>query len=265
MGFTMTRRQLVGGAAAVALLGLTGLTGCGGGGGGLSGKTLYAFPTTFGEGQTGVDEGGESTITFDDGETWHYAGSLWDYVDEMSGTWAEEGEDVVLTPSEAYGAITLRRLDGEDGYSVASKEDLGVRFYQSEDDARAYAEQSIEGAADRVREILESSEWGSGYRGITPTRAPEVEFADGGITYKRGEFPGTMVLRGPDEGDWEAGDHSGACDISVASLSDVGSGVSVPQYKGTISVGGEQVDFVLTLKDQAQLDIGQWSPFVAAA
>lgn len=184
------------------------------------------------------------------------------------GTSVGELYGIVADIAERNGNVRVGRnmwMAGEDGYSVAGKEDLGVRFYRSEDDARAYAEQSIEGTADRVREILESSEWGSGYRGITPTRAPEVEFADGGIAYRRGEFPGTMVLRGPADGDWEAGDHSGACDISVASLSDVGSGVSVPQYKGIISVGGERVDFVLTLKDQAQLDIGQWSPFVAAA
>lgn len=256
MEFMMTRRQLVGGAAAVALLGLTGLTGCDGGG--LSGKALYAFSTSFNEKQPDVDEGSKSTFTFNDDKNWSYTGSIWDYVDEMSGTWAQEGDAIVLTSSGAYNTITLQKVVDQDSYTVLGMEDAGIRFFFDEDAALEYVKQYISDSQELVCGILESNDWESPENAWTQVKAPEISFSDRELDYVKGEYTETVPAN-PMTADWESKDHSGEYELMITSLLGVGPN-DVPVYGGMLSMDGEQLTFTLRMSNalgKKELTVGR--------
>lgn len=236
MGFTVTRRQLVGGAAAVALLGLTGLAGCGSGS--VEGKTLYCA--------TAWDSGTMQTITFDDADTCRYAGEQ-----ELAGTWSQEGDDIVVSLPGGYEAMTLKKLDGGEGYEQAGWEDFGERYLFSEDEAREYREEFLDGSAERVAGVLESTVWRLEDDGSARTADEAISFGDGEATFSKGVYDQSAKFnRVPDSGSWVARDHSGEYEVEVDGFTASRSGSStVPLYTGTLTVGGEPVAFKLWLYD----------------
>lgn len=96
MAMNVSRRGFLGAVGLMSIAGLSGLSGCGPTG--VKGKTLYYISVcdnvALGK-MTNNKLGSETTITFDDGDGWHYAGSF-----ESSGTWRQEDENIVLSSSE---------------------------------------------------------------------------------------------------------------------------------------------------------------------
>lgn len=252
--FCMTRRQVLIAAGALAATGALGLAGCDGGG--IEGKTLYFFSTYTGGG-LGIEDGDESTFTFNEGDTWHFAGYR-----EMSGTWVEEGEDIVLTVSGGGGTTyTLLMLDGEDGYALSGAEDLGERYYLREDDAWDWHDEFVSGMPERVAGLLESGEWSIPTAGLSSIEQPTLSFSGGEAAYTKGGYAESGRDVGPGEGTWEASDHSGAYEVEIEKLSASTNGK--PTYRGVLSVGGEAVDFELALSDDSMTLTLSYNYFVS--
>lgn len=151
MAMNVSRRGFLGAVGLMSIAGLSGLSGCGPTG--VKGKTLYYISVcdnvALGK-MTNNKLGSETTITFDDGDGWHYAGSF-----ESSGTWRQEDENIVLSSSE-LGTLTLKKADDADAYIPSGDEEYGERYFLSEDDAKKYYEDYTGKAVARVKELLES-------------------------------------------------------------------------------------------------------------
>ena len=95
MAMNVSRRGFLGAVGLMSIAGLSGLSGCGMTG--VKGMTLYYVSVcdnvALGK-MTNNKLGSETTITFDDGDGWHYSGSF-----ESSGTWRQEDENIVLSSS----------------------------------------------------------------------------------------------------------------------------------------------------------------------
>jgi len=257
-GAAITRRDLVLGAGSLAAIGLLGLAGCEGtdpkGGTDakestdLRGKRLY-FKSTYRYASNGLKDGDLCTFTFDDDDdSWHYAGP-----NEYGGTWTMEGENVILALATGP-AMTLERLEDGDGYSLLGYEDVGVRYYLSEDDAQAWHDEFVGEAPERVAGYLESVTWGIPLGGSTATTKPTIAFSDGSITFPKGVWVHTYGA--PSADSWTSADHSGEYAVSIDTIL-VPSGyadTTAPLYQGTITVSGESTDFDLWVeKDTFQL------------
>ena len=92
MGLNLSRRQLIVSTGSLAALGLMGLTGCGDNG--VQGKTLYSVSFYEG-GYLGVEQAEAYTIAIHDADGWHITGTT-----QMSGTWMQDGDYIVLTSSK---------------------------------------------------------------------------------------------------------------------------------------------------------------------
>lgn len=251
MGLNLSRRQLIAGAGSLAALGLMGLTGCGDNG--VKGKTLYSVSFYEG-GKLGVEQGEASTIAFDDADGWHFTGTT-----QMSGTWMQDGDDIVLTSSKG-STMTLVKLDEGDGYEMTGIDDLGERYYLDEQAAQSYCDERINGLPDEVRGLLEGRGWEANeYGGQTVKET--LSFGDGEIAYTSGEYPTEGIYAGaaPDENSWEASDHSGACEVTVEDLEATTSANPSLKYSGTLTVEGQLVEYELgnsAFKGRMQLVLG---------
>lgn len=231
----ISRRGFFGGAASVALAGLMALTGCEGGTGGLEGKTLYCAPAW--------SSGKIQSVTFTDGENCNYAGDQ-----ELSGTWSQDDEAIVIA-LPGYESMTLKRVEGEDAYVQSGWEDLGERYYPTEEEAVEYRDEFLSGSGERVGTLLESTEWCLEADGNVRKADEAISFKDGKAEFEKGEYDESARFnKVPDEGKWVARDHSGECAVEVESFTASRSGSSmVPLYTGTLTVGGESVPFTLQI------------------
>lgn len=215
---------------------------CGCQGSGVRGQTLYSVSAWDG---MGVSAGDVSTITFGkDDDSFHHVSED----GEVTGTWADEGGDVVLTST--LGSVeTLEWLDDGSGYEVLGDEKLfGTHFYPSEEEAETYSDGYVSDAPQRVRGMLESAEFVAVSGGDRRTKDETISFADGTATFTKGEYEqeGYLFHAGPAEGMWSASDHSGKYEVTVDDMirSDA---TDSAQYKGTLTIDGESVDYKLTV------------------
>lgn len=243
------RMTALGLVAALALMSVLVLAGCQSGD--IHGKTLYSVSAWSG---TSYHLGNTATITFGESDdSWHYVPTDGGY--ETTGTWTEENGNLVLT-SSILGTTTL--VQSEDGsyYSIQGSEELfGSRYYFSEEQAQAYSEDYKTDAAERVQGILESTALAvssSSSRVADET----ISFADGSASFTKGEYEqeGYLFIQGPAEGSWTASDHSGNCSITVETMRRTNMG-SDAEYTGTLTVGGDEVDYILTLNDSGRVTL----------
>lgn len=243
----MKRHLLVFGlATTLALTSLGVLTGCQSD---VHGKTLYSVSSWDGG---GYSVGDVSTITFGaDDDSFHYVSEK----SEITGTWSDEEGDIVLT-STLWGVETLERLDDGSGYEVLGGEEaFGTRFYPTEEAAEAYSNEYVSDAPQRVRGVLESTEFVP-VSDNRRTKDETISFMDGTAAFTRGEYEqeGYLFLAGPSDGDWTASDHSGEYDLTVDDMTRS----SVPasaQYVGTLTLDGESVDYRLWVRESGQIEL----------
>lgn len=236
--------------AALALTPMVALSGCAASDD-VHGQTLYSVSAWDG---TSYDVGDTATITFaEDSDSWHYVPTDDGY--ETTGTWVDEDGDIVLT-SNLLGTTTLERSDDGSYYTALGDEELfGTRYYRSEEAAREYHDEYVAAAPDRVREVLESNDLSTS--GTVSTLTPEtVSFADGSATFTRGEYEqeGYLFVQGPAEGSWTASDHSGDYSVTVDAMRRTNMGNDA-EYSGTLTIGGDAVDYSLTLTESGRVTL----------
>lgn len=236
--------------AALALMSVLVLAGCQSGD--VHGKTLYSVSAWSG---TSYHLGNTATITFGESDdSWHYVPTDGGY--ETTGTWTEENGNLVLT-SSVLGTTTLVRSDDGSYYSVQGSEELfGSRYYLSEEQAQAYCEDYKSDAAERVQEVLESTMLAVSSSSSSRVSDETISFANGSASFTKGEYEqdGYLFIQGPAEGSWTAGDHSGNCAITVETMRRTNMG-SDAEYTGTLTVGGDDVDYTLTLNDSGRVTL----------
>lgn len=181
------------------------------------------------------------SVTFTDGETCNYVGDQ-----ELSGTWSQD-DDAVVIALPGYESMTLKRVEGEDAYVQSGWEDLGERYYPTEEEAVEYRDEFLSGSGERVGKLLESTEWRLEADGNVRKADEAISFKGGKVEFEKGEYDESARFnKVPDESKWVARDHSGECAVEVESFTASRSGSSmVPLYTGTLTVGGESVPFTL--------------------
>ena len=175
------------------------------------------------------------SVTFTDGETCNYVGDQ-----ELSGTWSQD-DDAVVIALPGYESMTLKRVEGEDAYVQSGWEDLGERYYPTEEEAVEYRDEFLSGSGERVGKLLESTEWRLEADGNVRKADEAISFKGGKVEFEKGEYDESARFnKVPDESKWVARDHSGECAVEVESFTASRSGSSmVPLYTGTLTVGGE--------------------------
>lgn len=212
-------------------------------------KTLYSVSSWDGG---GYSVGDVSTITFGAGDdSFHYVSEK----GEITGTWSDEEGDIVLTSS----LWASRRLSGWTTARAtrcwATRRRSGTRFYPTEEAAEAYSNEYVSDAPQRVRGVLESTEFVP-VSDNRRTKDETISFMDGTAVFTRGEYEqeGYLFLAGPSDGDWTASDHSGEYDLTVDDMTRS----SVPasaQYVGTLTLDGESVDYRLWVRESGQIEL----------
>ena len=229
----VSRRALVCGTASLALAGIMGLTGCEGGSDGLEGKTLYCAPAWNPEKM--------QSVTFLDGENCRYVGEQ-----ELSGTWSKD-DDAVVIAFPGYASMTLKKAEGEESYTQSGWEDLGERYFPTEEEAIEYRDEFLAGCDERVAELLESTTWRLDVDDRVRKAEETITFKDGKGTFTKGEYDKSLRFNEvPDDGAWIARDHSGeyTVEVDLFTASRIGSSMA-PRYAGTLVLGGDPVPFAL--------------------
>lgn len=111
-----------------------------------------------------------------------------------------------MLTSTLWGVETLERLDDGSGYEVLGVEEaFGTRFYPTEEAAEAYSNEYVSDAPQRVRGVLESTEFVP-VSDNRRTKDETISFMDGTAAFTRGEYEqeGYLFLAGPSDGDWTA-------------------------------------------------------------
>lgn len=239
---------MLGFVAVLAFASMAALSGCQSNS--IHGQMLYSVSSWDGG---GYNAGEVSTITFGrDDDSFHYVSEK----GEITGTWSDENGDIVLTST--LGSVeTLERLDDGSGYEVLGDEEVfGTRFYSSEEDAKAYSDGYISGASQRVCGVLESTEFNVFSDTNRRIKDEAISFVDGTAAFTKGEYEqeGYLFLAGPSSDDWTASDHSGEYDVTVDDMTRS----SVPasaQYKGTLTIDGQSVDYRLRVRENGQVEL----------
>lgn len=250
---SVTRRAFV--AAVLSCITAGSLAGCAESG--LAGKTLYSVSAWDG---VGGNAGEVDTITFDDGDWYHYAPANASYED--TGKWKDEDGDIVLTSSTWSGVTTLVRED-DGSYSISGDNDaLGIRFFLSEDDARTYTKKFVGAAPERVAQTLESSDFTeTSSPWVSATTKEAVSFHDGEAVFTKGVYSrdnelGTYLFKqGPSEDEWTASDHSGGYEVTVDKMLRDGISNDIAAYTGTLTVGGDAIDYKLTIDGEGKVQL----------
>ena len=243
-------------ATALALAFAVALGGCAGDE--LQGKTLYSVSAWNGN---ITDSGDVTTIAFDEGDGYRYTPGDARYAE--TGTWVNEGSNIVLTSS--LGRVTVLEPTSNGSYQV-SEDSFGTRYFLSEQDAKKYCDEQTEEAAGDVLSILEATtfkdSYGSGTVGndaASRTVPESIHFEDGEATFTKGEYSqeGFIFRQGPSEVEWIASDHSGAVEVTVDEMIRNGSGGDSdwPSYTGLLTIDGDSVEYELELKPNGDVEL----------
>lgn len=230
----------------VLLIGVACLVGCAAGG--VSGKTLYFVSPDY------KYDGDIRTIVFDDTDGWHYVNGS----KELSGTWSEEGDNIVLKYSNGLGTLTLEKVDGQNAYQPLGKDYRSERYFLSEQDAQAWHDEYIATAPERVTAILESAAWDTselfwlsdGAASDRVAVSPNIAFEGGNVTYANVVIDENTLWsshRTLSEGSWVASNHVGPYTIAIDEVyeSDSFTYSYNSAYVGTIDTDDGTVDFRL--------------------
>lgn len=250
----LIRRALIAAACCVAI---GGLAACGNSS--LAGKTLYSVSAW--DGSDSGDSGEVTTITFDDTDGYHYTPAKSGRED--TGTWKDEDGNIVLTSATFGGVTTL--VHGDDGsYGISGENSsISTRYFFSQDDAQAYADEFIASAPERVVQALESSDFTeSNSQWTSATTKETISFANGEAVFTKGaysttnEMGGTYLFKqGPSEDDWTGNDHSGSYEVTVEKMTCDGFSNNIAAYTGTLTVGDDATEYKLTIDDEGNMEL----------
>ena len=168
------------------------------------------------------------SVTFLDGENCHYVGEQ-----ELSGTWSKD-DDAVVIAFPGYESMTLKKAEGEESYTQSGWEDLGERYFPTEEEAIEYRDEFLAGCDERVAELLESTTWRLDVDDRVRKAEETITFKDGEGTFTKGEYDKSLRFNEvPDDGAWIARDHSGeyTVEVDLFTASRVGSSMA-PRYAG---------------------------------
>lgn len=250
----LIRRALVTAACCAAI---GGLAACGNSS--LAGKTLYSVSAW--DSSNSGDSGEVTTITFDDADGYHYAPAKSGRED--TGTWKDEDGNIVLT-SDTFGGVTTldRKDDGSYGIS-GENSSISTRYFFSQDDAQAYADEFTASAPKRVVQTLESSDFTESKSQWTSATTKEtISFDNGEVVFTKGmysttnEMGGTYLFKqGPSKDSWTGNDHSGSYEVTVEKMKCDGFSNNIAAYTGTLTVGDDATEYKLTIDDEGNVEL----------